>query len=76
MRNQHSDTRTMQAMHADLNCEPKGSPRWQAQESVTIKGGGSHQKKEGGVGELKKKKKKKKQLKDKQTKPSPSLNLM
>lgn len=59
MRNQHSDTRTMQAMHADLNCEPKGSPRWQAQESVTIKGGGSHQKKEGGVGELKKKKKKK-----------------
>lgn len=22
----------MQAMHADLNCEPKGSPRWQAQE--------------------------------------------
>lgn len=32
MRNQHSDTRTMQAMHADLNCEPKGSPRWQAQE--------------------------------------------
>lgn len=50
----------MQAMHADLNCEPKGSPRWQAQESVTIKGGGSHQKKEGGVGELKKKKKEKK----------------
>lgn len=49
----------MQAMHADLNCEPKGSPRWQAQESVTIKGGGSHQKKEGGVGELKKKKEKK-----------------
>lgn len=65
----------MQAMHADLNCEPKGSPRWQAQESVTIKGGGSHQKKEGGVGELKKKRKKK-QLKDKQTKSSPSLNLM
>lgn len=32
MRNQHSDTRTMQAMHADLNCEPKGRPRWQAQE--------------------------------------------
>lgn len=66
----------MQAMHADLNCEPKGSPRWQAQESVTIKGGGSHQKKGGGVGVLKNKNKNKKQLKDKQTKPSPSLNLM
>lgn len=40
----------MQAMHADLNREPEGSPRWQAQESVTIKGGGSHQKKRGGGG--------------------------
>lgn len=39
----------MQAMHADLNCEPKGSPRWQAKKSVTIEGGGSHQKKGGGV---------------------------
>lgn len=55
MRSQHSDTRTMQARHADLNCEPKGSPRQQAQESVTIQGGGSHQKKRvgGGVKQLK-----------------------
>lgn len=46
----------MQAMHADLNCEPKGSPRWQAQEeSVTIKGGGSHQRKGGeGLKQIKK----------------------
>lgn len=44
----------------------------QAREARTIKGGGSHQKKAGGVGELKKKN----TLKDKQTKPSPSLNLM
>lgn len=50
MRSQHSDTRTMQARHADLNCEPKGSPRRQAQESVTIQGGGSHQKKRVGGG--------------------------
>lgn len=71
MRNQHSDTRTMQAMHADLNHEPEGSPRWQAQESVTIKGGGSHQKKRVGGGD-----KKITQLKYNQTNPSPSLNLM
>lgn len=36
----------MQALLTDLNYGPKGSPMWQAQEeSVTIKGGGSHQKK-------------------------------
>lgn len=46
----------MQALLTDLNYGPKGSPMWQAQEeSVTIKGGGSHQKKRvgGGVKQLK-----------------------